>query len=67
MYIDSYMATNSKNCAKESTKTTCKPESIMLSILPIILSRISHNFYPLFLCHHLLAISVIFCKFLLHQ
>ena len=25
-----------------------KPEPIMLLILPIILSRISHNFYPLF-------------------
>ena len=25
-----------------------KPEPIMLLILPIILSRISHNFHPLF-------------------
>ena len=25
-----------------------KPEPIMLLILPIVLSRISHNFYPLF-------------------
>ena len=25
-----------------------KPEPIMLSFLPIILSRISYNFYPLF-------------------
>ena len=26
-----------------------KPEPIMLSVLPIIPSRISHHFYPLFL------------------
>ena len=27
----------------------CKPEPIMLSVLPIIPSRISHKLYPLFL------------------
>ena len=38
--------------------SSSKPEPIMLSDLPIIPSRISHNFYPLLLflfpCHHLL-------------
>ena len=29
-----------------------KPEPIMLLILPIILSRISHNFHPLFFIYY---------------
>ena len=43
-----------------------KPEPIMLSVLPIIPSRISHNFYPLFLFYSN-AITYYSFKFLLCQ
>ena len=35
-------------CMVLTREATVKPEPIMLLILPIILSRISHNFHPLF-------------------
>ena len=44
-----------------------KPEHIMLLVLPIIPSRNSHNFYPLFLFSHAITyiiIPVTFFKFL---
>ena len=42
-----------------------KPEPIMLLILPIILSRISHNFHPLFFIysHTITYYSILFLKF----
>ena len=43
--------------------TLVKPEPIMLWVLPIIPSRISHNFYPLFLFYSL-AITYYSCYIL---
>ena len=41
-----------------------KPEPIMLLVLPMIPSRISHNFYPLFFYSH--AITYYSCYILLN-
>ena len=44
-----YMALSSATCTQEAVWLSSKPEPIMLSVLPIIPSRISHNCYPSFL------------------